>query len=68
MFREGVASVLRGGTDALDVLQATDGQDAPHPLDAHAEVSAVLLDRCCWSACGAICWPAARPSGCCCCR
>lgn len=44
MFREGVASVLRGGVNALDVLQATDGQDALRQLEAHADVSAVLLD------------------------
>ena len=44
MFREGVASVLRSGGEALDVLQATDGQDALRQLDTLADVSAVLLD------------------------
>ena len=44
MFREGVASVLRGSGEALDVLQAVDGQDALGQLDSHADVNAVLLD------------------------
>ncbi len=44
MFREGVASVLRSGAEALDVLQAVDGQDALRQLAEQADVSAVLLD------------------------
>lgn len=44
MFREGVASVLRSGGEAPQVLQAADGQDALRLLDEHVDVDAVLLD------------------------